>query len=116
MNVEEVWQDTQKGWYVALDKYLESPNPFVKAGEPGSVQWWDLFKYPIPTRGTMAPDGHMYCITLDMIETGIFYNKDVFTKLGLREPKDWVELLAIQKTLKEHGYTPMLVDKNCLAD
>ena len=63
-----------------------------------------------------APDGQMYCIVLDMIETGIYYNKTIFRKLGLREPKDWNEFFAIQKKIKEAGYTPMLVDRQCLAD
>lgn len=116
INVEDVWQDTQKNWYVPLDKYLEAPNPFVEPGAPGSEQWWDIFKYPIPTRGTMAPNGRMYCIVLDMIETGIFYNKTIFAKLGLSPPKDWAEFINIQQKLKAAGYTPMLVDRQCLAD
>ncbi|HNV22917.1 MAG TPA: extracellular solute-binding protein, partial [Candidatus Hydrogenedentes bacterium] len=31
VNVEDVWVDVQKGWYVPLDPYLEAPNPFVDA-------------------------------------------------------------------------------------
>ncbi|HTL30087.1 MAG TPA: ABC transporter substrate-binding protein, partial [Tepidisphaeraceae bacterium] len=123
INVEDVWQDIQKGWYLPLDKYFEAPNPFVTKGEPGSEKWWDMFKYPIPTRGTMAPDDHMYCVTLDMIETAIFYNKTMFAKLGLHEPKDWSEFLAIQKVIKERGkevygetITPTLIDRQSLAD
>jgi ABC-type glycerol-3-phosphate transport system substrate-binding protein len=116
VNVEEVWQDIQKNWYVPLDEYLEAPNPFVKDGEPGSKRWWDMFKYEDPTRGTMAPDGHMYCIVLDMIETGIFYNKDIFHRLGLNEPATWTEFLDIQKKIKDAGYIPMLVDQNALSD
>jgi ABC-type glycerol-3-phosphate transport system substrate-binding protein len=116
INVEDVWQDIQKGWYLPLDKYFDAPNPFVKKGEPGSVKWWDMFKYPVPTRGTMAPDDHMYCVTLDMIETAIFYNKTMFKKFGLHEPKDWSEFLQIQKVIKEHGITPTLIDRQSLAD
>jgi ABC-type glycerol-3-phosphate transport system substrate-binding protein len=116
INVEDVWQDIQKNWYLKLDKYLDEPNPFVPKGQPGSVKWWDMFKYPVPTRGTMAPDGHMYCIVLDMIETGIFYNKNIFKRLGLHEPKDWVEFLDLQKKIKDAGITPMLLDRTNLAD
>jgi raffinose/stachyose/melibiose transport system substrate-binding protein len=116
INVEDVWQDIQKPWYLKLDKYLDQPNPFAEKGQPGSEKWWDLFKYPIPTRGTMAPDGHMYCIVLDMIETGIYYNKTLFQKLGLTEPKNWNEFVHILKTIKEAHVTPLLVDRQCLAD
>lgn len=116
VNVEDVWQDIQKNWYVPLDEYLEAPNPFVKAGQPGSVKWNDMWKYPVPTEGTRAPDDKMYCIVLDMIETGIYYNKDIFKKLNLDVPKDWVEFLKVQEKVKEAGYTPLLVDRNCIAD
>jgi raffinose/stachyose/melibiose transport system substrate-binding protein len=109
VNVEEVWQDVQKGWYLPLDAYLERPNPFVKPGSPGAEQWWDLFKYQAITRGKAAPDGKSYCISYDMIETGIFYNKDIFKRLGLEVPKDWQEFDALQQRLAEAGYTPLLV-------
>lgn len=118
VNVEDVWQDIQKTppWYVPLDQWLDAPNPFVAKGNPGSEKWWDMFKYPVPTRGTMAPDGKMYCVVLDMIETGIYYNKSIFAKLGLSEPRDWSEFIAIQQKLKDAGYIPMLVDRQPLAD
>jgi raffinose/stachyose/melibiose transport system substrate-binding protein len=116
VNVEDVWQDVQKGWYVPLDAYLERPNRFVEAGEPGSRQWWDMFKYQAVSRGKAAPDGLMYCITLDMVETGIIYNKDIFAKLGLEPPRDWIEFMEIQRTIKEAGYIPMLVALGSLAD
>ncbi|RYG35785.1 carbohydrate ABC transporter substrate-binding protein [bacterium] len=112
INVENVWQDVQKGWYIPLDKYLEAPNPFVK----GNRQWWDLFRYQDISRSKAAPDGKMYCITLDMIETGIFYNKDIFRKLNLAPPKDWAEFMEIQRKIKEAGYTPMLAGVGSLAD
>jgi ABC-type glycerol-3-phosphate transport system substrate-binding protein len=117
VNVEDVWQDIQKNWYVPLDQWLfEKPNPFVAAGQPGSVRWWDMVKYPVPTLGTMAPDGKMYCVVLDMIETGIYYNKSVFNQLGLVPPKDWVEFLELQRKLKEAGYVPLLADRQNIAD
>ena len=116
VNVEDVWQDIQKNWYIPLTDYLDKPNPFAAPGQPGSRRWWDMFKYIIPTRGTCAPDGNFYCITLDMIETGVFYNKDMFDQLGLQEPKDWIEFLAIQKKIGEAGYVPMLVDKQMFTD
>lgn len=116
VNVENVWQDVQKGWYVPLDDYLEAPNRFANPGEPGSRQWWDAFQYQAISRGKAGPDGRMYCITLDMIETGIFYNKKIFNELGLQPPKDWEEFRRIQQKIKEAGYVPMLADMPSLAD
>ncbi|HEY0868230.1 MAG TPA: ABC transporter substrate-binding protein, partial [Fimbriimonas sp.] len=116
VNVEDVLQDVKKGWYLPLDEYLEQPNPYVEPGEPGSRQWWDMFKYQAITRGKAAPDGYSYCITLDMIETGLFYNKDIFRKAGVQPPRDWADFLRIQQRIKEAGYTPMLADVGSLAD
>jgi maltose-binding protein MalE len=116
VNVEDVWQDVQKGWYVPLDEYLEKPNPFVKPGQPGSREWWDMFKYQAITRGKAAPDGLSYCLTLDMIETGIFYNKDIFRKVGVAPPKDWEDFLRVQQKIQDAGITPMLADVGSLAD
>ena len=31
-------------------------------------------------------DGLSYCITYDMVETGIFYNKKIFRQLGIVQP------------------------------
>jgi len=112
INVEEVWQDVQKGWYLPLDKYLEAPNEFV----PGNKQWWDIFRYQDISRSKAAPDGKMYCITLDMIETGLFYNKDLFRKLGIAPPKDWADFLRIQQIIAGAGYTPLLAGTGSLTD
>jgi len=116
VNVEDVWQDVQKGWYVALDPYLAQPLPGVEPGRPGSREWWDIFKYQAITRGKAAPDGLSYCLSYDMVETGIFYNQDIFERLGLAVPKDWPEFLAVQKRLKEAGYIPLLVPLGSISD
>ena len=116
VNVEDVWQDVQKGWYIPLDEYLERPNPFVPSGAPGSRQWWDLFKYQAISRGKAAPDGRMYCISYDMVETWIFYNKTIFAELGLSVPEDWHEFMEIQKRLQDADYMPILVSIISIAD
>lgn len=120
VNVEDVWVDVQKQWYVPLDRYLEQPNPFVVAkgdpNAPGSRQWWDMFAYQAITRGKAAPDGNNYCISLDMVETGIFYNKTLFAAHGLRPPENWTEFLALLRRVQELGLTPLLTNVDCLAD
>jgi raffinose/stachyose/melibiose transport system substrate-binding protein len=113
VNVEDVWTDVQKGWYVALDPYLEQPNPFVvEKGDPnapGYKQWWDIFRYQAISRGKAAPDGLVYCLSYDMIETGLFYNKDIFKKVGVEVPKDWDEFLEVCEKVQAAGYTPVLM-------
>jgi raffinose/stachyose/melibiose transport system substrate-binding protein len=109
VNVEDVWVDVQKGWYIPLDPYLEAPNPFIREqGDPslpGYDQWWDMFKYPAISRGKAAPDGLNYCISFDMVETGIFYNKDILRQLGLSEPETWDEFIQVLHRIRE---TPVI--------
>ncbi|HTQ09826.1 MAG TPA: ABC transporter substrate-binding protein [Fimbriimonadaceae bacterium] len=116
VNVEDVWEDVQKGWYASLDDYLDKPNPFIPKGRPGSAHWWDQFKYQAISRGKAAPDGKMYCITYDMVETGIFYNKDIFSRLGLSVPRDWNELIQVEEKIKKAGLIPMIVAAISIAD
>jgi raffinose/stachyose/melibiose transport system substrate-binding protein len=117
INVEEIWVDIQKGWYLALDPYLEKPNPFVPEGEPGSKQWWDMFKYQAITRGKAAPiDQKMYCISLDMVETGIFYNKNEFRRLGIEPPATWAEFMQISQVIKDHGKIPLVTVIDSMSD
>jgi raffinose/stachyose/melibiose transport system substrate-binding protein len=106
VNVENVWMDVQKGWYVPLDPFLEKPNPFVvEQGDPkkpGYQQWWDMFRYQAISRGKAAPDGYNYCLTFDMIETGIYYNKSLFARLDIEVPRDWEEFIAAMEKIQRH--------------
>jgi ABC-type glycerol-3-phosphate transport system substrate-binding protein len=119
VNVEDVWTDVQKQWYVPLDRYLNAPNPFVAARDPqapGARQWWDMFRYQAISRAKQAPDGGNYCVSLDMVETGIFYNKTFFAAHGLRPPDTWSEFLALMARIKRLGKTPLLTNIDSLAD
>ncbi len=120
VNVEDVWVDVQKGWYVPLDPYLEAPNPFVREqGDPslpGYEQWWDMFKYQAISRGKAAPDNRNYCISFDMVETGIFYNKDIFREVGIEPPATWDDWLASMAKLKAAGYIPLLMNRDSFND
>jgi raffinose/stachyose/melibiose transport system substrate-binding protein len=113
VNVEDVWTDVQKGWYVPLDPFLEAPNPFVaEKGDPslpGSRQWWDMFTYQGISRGKAAPDNKNYCLTYDMIETGIYYNKTLFEQWGVQPPQTWEEFRRILQRAREAGKIPLLM-------
>lgn len=107
VNVEDVWVDVQKNWYVPLDRFLAAPNPFVVArgdpAAPGYRQWWDMFRYQAVTRGKQAPDGCNYCLSLDMVETAIFYNKTFFAEHGLRPPETWAEFMTLLQRVRVLG-------------
>lgn len=97
-------RDYQKGWFVNLTPYLNTPNPYV----PGNKKWIDVFQPPVIASGT-APDGNIYMITGDIVGTGIFYNKDAFKKVGIAVPTIWDEFLKAQAKLKTGGYIPFSI-------
>ena len=53
--------------------------------------------------------GKTYGVPFAVQVVGIFYNKEIFKKYGLKEPKTWDELIEIAETLKKNGVTPFFV-------
>lgn len=107
INTEAVWPDIDKGWWIPMDEYFDQPNPYAKPGEPGSERWWNSFANIALTKAKRAPDGNLYSLTLDLVETGIFYNMEIFRELGLQPPETWAEFLEIQRQIKEAGMIPL---------
>ncbi|MBZ0298208.1 MAG: extracellular solute-binding protein [Anaerolineae bacterium] len=88
-------------WWVALDDYLNMPNPYIEAGTPGSERWMDsLPDYVI--NQTRAPDGHLYQVSLDWVETALYYNVDMFKEAGV-EPNwaNWGAFVADMNKLRD---------------
>lgn len=53
-------------------------------------------------------DGHKYAVSDGIVwQPYIFYNKSIFTKLGLGSPKTWEELYALSDKLRAAGYQPI---------
>ncbi len=131
VNVEDVWVDIQKEWYIPLDDFLEGPNEFVREQDdstiPGYYTWWDMFKHQAISRGKAATDGLNYCISFDIVETGIYYNKDIFRKADVEVPETWEQFMAALKKINEtpiavnderapRQIVPMLVNSDMLTD
>ena len=85
-------EDARYGWFKNLDPYLEQPNPYVPPDWRGGGQrprrWIDLF-YKSATDQRRAPDGHLYALPIDLVETGIYYNRDLFDRAGVKPPRTW---------------------------
>ncbi|MEU8361418.1 extracellular solute-binding protein [Nonomuraea sp. NPDC048882] len=47
--------------------------------------------------------GKQYCVPLNAAYWGMFYNKKVFDKYGLKPPQTWDDLVATAETLKKNG-------------
>jgi len=98
----EVNRNAYKGWYVDLAPFLEKPNPYVKDNK----KWRDIF-LEIAIATGKAPDGKsQYVLPIGITGTAIFYNKDIFKKVGVKVPGTWKEFIDIQAKIKQAGYIP----------
>jgi ABC-type glycerol-3-phosphate transport system substrate-binding protein len=104
-HADVLWEQSRKGWWVDLDPYLERPNRYV----PGNRRWLDLLNEE-PTEARRAPDGHLYVVPLDLVETGIYYNKRIFREVGVEPPETWDQFLDIQRRIQAAGYIPFALD------
>ena len=111
-NAEVAWSDVSKGWYLPLDDYLERPNPYIK----GNKRWLDSFINHALVNAKRAPDGKLYCVSIDVVETAIYYNKTMFAEFNLTIPETWAEFIQLQQTLKDHGITPLPSALNLVSD
>ncbi|TMR99077.1 ABC transporter substrate-binding protein [Nonomuraea basaltis] len=47
--------------------------------------------------------GKQYCVPMNVAYWGMFYNKKIFDKFGLKPPTTWDELVQTAETLKKNG-------------
>ncbi|MEU1724362.1 ABC transporter substrate-binding protein [Nonomuraea sp. NPDC005692] len=47
--------------------------------------------------------GKQYCVPMNVAYWGMFYNKKIFDKYGLKPPQTWDELVQAAETLKKNG-------------
>lgn len=89
------------GRWVDLTPYLSEVSPYT--GKP----WQDSLDTRLLER--YASDGRKYQLPFDYVDIAVFYNKDIFAKLGLSVPATWREWLECCKTIKQNGYTPIAI-------
>jgi len=111
-NAEVAWSDVSKEWYIPLDDYLEKPNPYIK----GNKRWQDSFVNQALVNAKRAPDGKLYCLSIDVVETAIYYNKTLFKELNLQVPETWAEFIEVQQKLLDSGITPLPSALNLVSD
>ncbi len=106
---------TAHDWFVDLTPYLKKPNPYVEKGKRGSKRWMDQFYPNTLTRWQSTYNKKIYCIPIDLVEVGIFYNKTILRDCGVDvdgpnfPPNTWAEFIAIQKRVKDKGYVPTII-------
>jgi raffinose/stachyose/melibiose transport system substrate-binding protein len=94
-----VLDGVSKKWWVDLDPYLDLPNPYVK----GNKRWRDMILPGLLDQGKYL-DNRSYVFNADAAEWAIFYNKDVFKKVGVQAPATWADLMDVARKLAAAGY------------
>lgn len=100
----------ENGWAIPLDEYFERRNRYV----PGNKRWRDLFYDAVfAPQWAFLNDGKFYQVAVDIFETVIYCNMNIFRKAGLVEgdgrphqPSDWEDFFLMQEKIAEAGYTP----------
>lgn len=57
----------------------------------------------------------VYGVPMDLMLSGVIYNKDIFKKYSLSVPKTFDEFVSVMKTLKSNGVTPVAAGYKDLA-
>lgn len=99
---------------VALDDYLQQPNPYVE----GNERWIDLFN-----QDYFGPDavsarnaaGNYEFIPFNLVILGLFYNADALADAGLDGPPEtFGELISACGDLRDAGYDPFAITSGFL--
>jgi multiple sugar transport system substrate-binding protein len=81
--------------------------PFVKAGQFMDVSdVWEAngFNEQLASSvGSMTIDGKKWGVPYSYYQWGIYYNKDVYKKAGITEPKTWAEFISNCEKIKAVG-------------
>ncbi len=88
--------------------------PFVDAGLFADIS--DLWASDANLSGkfnaikpTMSRDGKQWGVPYSFYQWGVYYRKDIFDKLSLKEPTNWAEMLDACGKMKEAGVTPFTI-------
>ena len=96
-----------RGLVLALDPYLDMPNPYIPEGQAGHDRWADAFTNDIDTLSMLrSPRGYHYAFPFVNWQNTAWYNKTVFDELGLEwpDPACISDILEVLETLKQAGY------------
>lgn len=77
--------------YIEQGKYVDLTNE----------SWWDRIQPAIRNLCTDVTSGKQYKVASNMTMAGLYYNKEIFSNLGLTEPKTWSEFEESMSKIKE---------------
>ncbi len=86
----DIWEVIDLNNYLKADVAAEIPEEIL-----------DLLKY------TPEVNGKHYNAPIEMMALGVFYNKGIFSDLGLEIPQSYDEFLSVCSKIKDNGITPL---------
>lgn len=95
------------GHWVDLVPYLEAKSPYTNRPWQESLDAALLERY--------SQEGKKYQLSIDYIDIAVFYNKEIFAELGLKEPKTWDEWLSHCEIIKKNGYVPIAIGGDAMS-
>ncbi len=75
--------------------------------------WWDRYGMGLHGRNSVTDDGahvgsgSLYGMSVTSEVVAVFYNKDIFTQLGIEVPATWEDLEADLAAIKAGGFVPV---------
>lgn len=75
--------------------------------------WWDRYGAGLHARNSVSDDGtqvgtgSLYGMSVTSEVVAVFYNKTIFSEVGVEVPATWEELEAALQTIKDAGYVPV---------
>ncbi|MFD0961623.1 ABC transporter substrate-binding protein [Paenibacillus chungangensis] len=84
---------------------MTSPGDFINSGSLLAFDEADLDYIADTSVGKF--EGKNYVVPYKKQVGGVFYNKDMFEEMGLQEPENWEEFIALNEAIKAKGTTPI---------
>jgi ABC-type glycerol-3-phosphate transport system substrate-binding protein len=97
----------EPGYITPWDAYLEMPDPYA-----GNKKWKDTLHLEWLLRSRYEVDNKLYMLSTWAGQDGIYYNKAIYDKLGLKVPTTWDQWMANNKKIKNAGYDAMQIGGN----
>lgn len=100
----------KNGWIVDILPYLDQVSPYT------NKPWRESFLPGLiesAIDNTDADNPHLYGIPNQVVTVNLYYNKDIFAKIGVTEPPATIsEFLEAAKKAKEAGYVPFSIQNS----
>lgn len=122
-NYIRVWQEQGNDWYVPLNDYIGSPNPYIPEGASGHESWRDSIPEVVWNTTCHTGSGNEYVVTVNAVAVGFFYNIDMLTELGIDTEfdiayslwQDWETMIADMTAIAETGLKPLALSMSTAA-